>query len=53
VAVDKREENAERPYEAPTVVVVGNLKDLLAGSASLFDDDDLCGPGGNHTGQGC
>ena len=29
-------------YERPTVVVIGNLKDLLAGSGSLGTDDNSC-----------
>ena len=29
-------------YERPTLVVIGNLKDLLAGSGSLGNDDTLC-----------
>jgi hypothetical protein len=29
-------------YERPTLTVIGNLKDLLAGSGSLGNDDTLC-----------
>jgi hypothetical protein len=29
-------------YERPTLVVIGNLKDLLAGSGSLGIDDTTC-----------
>lgn len=29
-------------YERPTLVVIGNLKDLLAGSGSLGTDDQSC-----------
>ena len=29
-------------YERPTLVVIGNLKDLLAGSGSLGTDDTSC-----------
>ena len=50
---NKQDEGVERAYEAPTVVVVGNLRDLLAGSASRFDDGDTCGPGGNLPGDDC
>jgi hypothetical protein len=29
-------------YEPPTLVVIGNLKDLLAGNGSLGTDDTSC-----------
>lgn len=29
-------------YERPTLVVIGNLKDLVAGSGSLGIDDTTC-----------
>ena len=38
----KEGEEEARTYERPTLTVVGNLKDLLAGSGSLGNDDTLC-----------
>ncbi len=33
-------------YEKPVLVVVGNLRDLLAGNGSAFNDNTLCDSGG-------
>jgi hypothetical protein len=47
VMADERSEqgDARSDYERPTLSVVGNLKDLLAGSGSKFNDDTLCSAG--------
>ncbi len=34
-------------YEPPVLVVIGNLRDLLAGNASRTDDGGGCNPGGD------
>jgi hypothetical protein len=41
---DEKLKGEQRPtaYERPTLVVIGNLKDLLAGSGSQFIDDGSC-----------
>jgi hypothetical protein len=36
----------EQPYERPTLVVIGNLHDLLAGGGTQFNDDQQCASGG-------
>jgi len=42
---DHIETEGQKPpegYERPTLVVIGNLKDLVAGSGSLGIDDTTC-----------
>jgi hypothetical protein len=40
--LEAQAEDRPATYERPTLVVIGNLKDLLAGSGSLFIDDQSC-----------
>jgi hypothetical protein len=42
--IDRAEQAETQPatYERPTLIVIGNLKDLLAGSGSSFIDGGEC-----------
>src|SRR5262245_37416210 len=44
MTTDDSAKGQQRPaeYERPTLVVIGNLKDLLAGSGSQLIDDQSC-----------
>jgi hypothetical protein len=39
---ERHNQELKVPYERPTVVVVGNLKDLLAGTGTQLSDSSLC-----------
>jgi hypothetical protein len=44
----------DRLFESPTLVVVGNLRDLLAGSGSKLSDDTIsCSVADHSTTQVC
>ena len=42
----ERSEDRE-PYTAPALVVIGNLRDLLAGGGTATNDNTDCSPGGS------